>query len=109
MATVAGLKETIEKGKEEIERVDAKLGELALSLPNIPDPDAPEGMTEEDAVVVREVGELPEFDFEPRDHLEIGTELDLIDMEAAAPASPAPASPTSKATWCCSSWRWSAS
>jgi seryl-tRNA synthetase len=41
-------------------------------------------MTEEDAVVVREVGEPPSFDFEPRDHLEIGTELDLIDMESAA-------------------------
>ena len=43
-------------------------------------------MTEEDAVVLREVGEPPEFDFEPRDHLEIGTELGLIDMEAAATA-----------------------
>ena len=41
-------------------------------------------MTEEDAVVIREVGERPQFDFEPRDHLEIGTELGLIDMEAAA-------------------------
>jgi seryl-tRNA synthetase len=84
MATVQGLKETIEKGKEEIEQVEAKLGELALSLPNIPDPDAPEGMTEEDAVVIREVGERPEFGFEPKDHLELGTEADLIDMEAGA-------------------------
>ena len=57
-----------------------------LTLPNLPDPDAPDGMTEEDAVVLREVGERPEFDFEPRDHLEIGTELGLIDMEAAARA-----------------------
>jgi seryl-tRNA synthetase len=87
MATVQGLKETIESGKEELEGVDAKLGELALALPNLPDPDAPEGMTEEDAVVVREVGERPSFDFEPRDHLEIGTELDLIDMESAAQLS----------------------
>jgi len=87
MATVQGLKETIESGKEELEGVDAKLGELALALPNIPDPDAPEGMTEEDAVVVREVGERPSFGFEPRDHLEIGTELDLIDMESAAQLS----------------------
>ena len=39
-------------------------------------------MSEEDAVVIREVGERPSFDFEPRDHLEIGTELGLIDMEA---------------------------
>ncbi|HSS41412.1 MAG TPA: serine--tRNA ligase [Solirubrobacterales bacterium] len=84
MATVAELKQRIESGKEELEQVDAKLGELVVTLPNLPDPDAPEGMTEEDAVVVREVGALPEFDFEPRDHLEIGTALDLIDMESAA-------------------------
>jgi seryl-tRNA synthetase len=38
-------------------------------------------------VVLREVGERPEFDFEPRDHLEIGTELGLIEMEAAAELS----------------------
>ncbi|MEX2105402.1 MAG: serine--tRNA ligase [Solirubrobacterales bacterium] len=84
MATVQGLKERIESGKEGLEEVERELGKLALSLPNMPDPDAPDGMTEEDAVVVREVGERTEFDFEPRDHLEIGTELGLIDMEAGA-------------------------
>src|SRR3954454_14290446 len=87
MATVQGLKERIEAAKEELEQVEAKLGELALTLPNIPDPDAPEGMTEEDAVVIREVGERPQFDFEPRDHLEIGTALGLIEMEKAAELS----------------------
>ena len=38
-----------------------------------PTPTRPTAMTEEDAVVLREVGEPPQFDFEPRDHLEIGT------------------------------------
>jgi seryl-tRNA synthetase len=84
MATVQGLKERIEAGREELEKVDVELGKLALALPNLPDPDAPEGLTEEDGVVLREVGARPEFDFEPRDHLEIGTELGLIDMEAGA-------------------------
>lgn len=84
MATVQGLKERIESAKEELEKVDDELRDLALTLPNLPDPDAPEGMTEEDAVVVREVGEPTRFDFEPRDHLEIGTALGLIDMESAA-------------------------
>ena len=37
---------------------------------------------EDDYVVLREVGELPAFDFEPRDHLEIGELLDAIDMAA---------------------------
>jgi seryl-tRNA synthetase len=84
MAAAAKLKETIESGKGELERVEAELGALATGLPNLPDPDAPDGMTDEDAVVVREVGTPTEFDFEPRDHLDIGTELGLIDMEAGA-------------------------
>jgi seryl-tRNA synthetase len=87
MEAVQELKGRIESGKAELERVDAELEQLAAVLPNLPDPDAPEGMTEEDAVVIREVGERPNFDFEPRDHLQIGSELGLIDMEAAATLS----------------------
>ena len=84
MATVQGLKERIEAGKEELEKVEADLNRIVVSLPNLPDPGAPDGMTEEDAVVLREVGARTQFDFEPRDHLDIGTELGLIDMESAA-------------------------
>jgi seryl-tRNA synthetase len=87
MTAVAELKQAIESGKAELEQVDADLQRVATALPNLPDPDAPEGMTEEDAVVLREEGERPSFDFEPRDHLEIGSELDLIDMEAGARVS----------------------
>jgi seryl-tRNA synthetase len=87
MTAVGALKETIESGKAELEQVEAELGRLAGALPNLPDPDAPDGMTEEDAVVLREEGERPSFEFEPRDHLEIGTELGLIDMEAGARVS----------------------
>jgi seryl-tRNA synthetase len=83
-ADVQGLKERIEAGKAELEKVDAELRRVATALPNLPDPEAPDGMTEEDAVVLRVAGERPSFDFEPRDHLEIGTELGLIEMGAAA-------------------------
>jgi seryl-tRNA synthetase len=87
MAAVAELKQTIEAGKAELEQVDADLQRVATALPNLPDPDAPDGMTEEDAVVLREEGERPSFDFPVRDHLDIGTELGLIDMEAGAKVS----------------------
>jgi seryl-tRNA synthetase len=83
IAAVGRLRETIDSGKEELEGIEGALRELTLALPNIPDEDAPAG-GEDDAVVLREVGERPEFDFEPRDHLEIGTGLGLIDMEAGA-------------------------
>jgi seryl-tRNA synthetase len=84
MEAVGRLKDRIESGRAELEIVEADLERVAATLPNLPDPDAPDGMTEEDAVVLREVGERPSFDFEPRDHLEIGTELGLIDVESAA-------------------------
>jgi seryl-tRNA synthetase len=84
IAAVGRLREAIDAGKEELEAIEEALRTLILAVPNIPDPDAPDGMVEEDAVVLREVGEIPSFDFEPRDHLEIGTALDLIDMETAA-------------------------
>src|SRR6185295_10861285 len=87
MREVQSLKERIESGKAELEKVEAELDRLARALPNLPDSDAPDGMTEEDAVVLREEGERPSFDFESRDHLEIGTELGLIDMESAAKLS----------------------
>jgi seryl-tRNA synthetase len=87
MAAVQGLKETIESGKAELERVEAELERIATALPNLPDPGAPDGISEEDAVVLREEGERPAFDFEPRDHLEIGSSLGLIDMEAGARVS----------------------
>jgi seryl-tRNA synthetase len=76
------------KGLEsELGEVERARDELAARLPNLPDPESPDGMTEEDAVVIREVGEKPGFDFEPRDHLEIGVELGLIEIEPAAQAS----------------------
>jgi seryl-tRNA synthetase len=84
IAAVASLRERIDAGKDELEALEIAIRQLTLALPNIPDEDAPSGMAEEDAVVVREVGEPPRFDFEPRDHLTIGTELGLIDMEAGA-------------------------
>ena len=87
MLDVAALKAKIEAGKAELEQVEAELQRVGRTLPNLPDPDAPDGMSEEDAVVLREEGERPSFDFEPRDHLEIGTELGLIDMESGAKVS----------------------
>jgi seryl-tRNA synthetase len=77
----------IKQLEAELAEVEGGREEIAARLPNLPDPDAPDGMTEEDAVVLREVGERPHFDFEPRDHLEIATGMGLIEMEAAAKAS----------------------
>jgi seryl-tRNA synthetase len=81
------LGEEIKALEQELAELDAQINELLWSLPNLPDPSAPDGDSEEDAEVVREVGTPPTFDFEPRDHLELGTALGVIDMESAAKAS----------------------
>jgi seryl-tRNA synthetase len=76
------------KGLEaELAEVEAERERLAATLPNPPHPDAPDGDSDEDAVVLREVGARPEFGFEARDHLEIGRALGLIETEKAAAAS----------------------
>jgi seryl-tRNA synthetase len=67
--------------------VEAERDELAATLPNLPAPEAPDGDTEEDAVTLREVGDRPEFDFEVRDHLDLGAAHGWIEMEKASEAS----------------------
>ena len=71
----------------ELAEVEGARDEIAARLPNVPDPDAPDGETDEDAVVLREVGDRPDFGFPPRDHVELAGELGLLDMEKAAEAS----------------------
>jgi seryl-tRNA synthetase len=73
--------------EQELASVDERIATLLPAVPNLPDPSAPLGETDEDAEVLREVGERPRFDFAPKDHLELGLALDVIDIESAAQAS----------------------
>ena len=77
----------IKELEAELEAVVGERDELAARIPNPPDPDAPDGDSDADAVVLREVGEPPRFGFEPRDHLDLGRALGLIETEKAAAAS----------------------
>jgi seryl-tRNA synthetase len=89
-AEIAAMRELggeIKALESELAGVEAQIGELAGTLPNVPDPGAPDGETDEDVVVLREVGDRPDFGFEPRDHVELAGALGLLDMEHAAQAS----------------------
>ena len=89
-AEIAAMRELsgeIKQLSQELGEVESQIEKVLPNLPNLPDPTAPDGRTEEDAELVRTVGEPPQFDFEPRDHLDLGTELGLIDVESAARAS----------------------
>jgi seryl-tRNA synthetase len=87
IAAMRELSAEIKQRSQELGEVERQIDELLPHLPNLPDPSAPEGDTEEDAEVLRIVGEPPDFDFEPRDHLDLGTSLGVIDMESAGRAS----------------------
>lgn len=68
---------------EQLREVDARLRALALDIPNIPHESVPYGESEDDNVEVRRVGDVPEFDFEPKAHWDIGTDLGILDFERA--------------------------
>ena len=87
IAAVKELKSRMEILEKELEEVETRRDSLAVSLPNLPDPTSPDGFTDEDAVMIREVGDPPVFGFEPKDHLEICEPTGMIDMEAAARVS----------------------
>lgn len=76
-----------EKLKKEFKEINEKLKELLLKIPNLPLPNVPVGKDEKDNVVLREVGEKPQFDFAPRDYLLLSQELDLIDIMRAGKIS----------------------
>ncbi|MCA9397921.1 serine--tRNA ligase, partial [candidate division WWE3 bacterium] len=81
------IKEQIQKLEEELQATDANYNELLWKMPNRLHPDIVIGKDEDENQVLREWGEIPAFDFEIKDHLELGEALDIIDMQTAASVS----------------------
>ncbi len=75
------LKDEMEKEEESLKEVMKDWQAMMLLVPNIPDDSVPEGKDENDNQVVKRWGEKPNFDFEPKDHIEIMTNLDMVDFE----------------------------
>jgi len=67
-----------------LKELNEEFKKLMFQIPNLPFDDVPVGENEKDNVVLKEVGEKPQFDFEPKDYLEIAEKLDLIDVKRAA-------------------------
>jgi seryl-tRNA synthetase len=63
---------------------ETRMSDLLSSLPNIPHSSVPVGKDESDNVEVRRWGTKPEFDFEPKDHVDLGTALNILDLDRAA-------------------------
>ena len=72
----------IKKLEEEERNISIKLDSILLNIPNIPSDTVPVGDDEESNVVVRVVGDKPEFNFEAKPHWEIGEDLGIIDIQS---------------------------
>ncbi len=84
------MKEISGKVKElsgQLSVAEEELNNYMLTLPNIPNPQVPQGTTEEDNVEVRRCGEPTKFDFTPKAHWDLGEELGMLDPETAAKIS----------------------
>jgi seryl-tRNA synthetase len=87
IAEAKKLADAIKDLEPQLEQVAVELNEAAARLPNLPHESVPEGKSEDDNVVEREVGDRPDFDFDPKDHVQLGEALGLFDSERAAKTS----------------------
>jgi seryl-tRNA synthetase len=76
-----GVADRISQLDEKTKTVEAELNGLIATVPNLPDESVPDGDDENSNVVVRTVGEIPAFDFEPLPHWELGPKLGIINFD----------------------------
>lgn len=77
------IKTRIQGWETELKLVEKEREDILLVIPNLPADDVPVGKDESCNVVLRAWGKIPKFNFEPKDHLEIGEVLDIIDVKKA--------------------------
>ena len=82
-AEVAGLKDRIAELDQLRAQAEARMHEMLSTLPNIPHESVPRGEDESANLEVRRWGTPPEFSFEPKDHVDLGTALGILDLERA--------------------------
>lgn len=80
---VGDLKERIAELDQKRDETEARMRELLSTLPNIPHESVPVGKDESANAEIRRWGTKPEFDFEPKDHVDLGTALGILDLERA--------------------------
>ena len=84
LTEVEGLGEQLKARENELATLQDELNGLLMGIPNIPHSSVPDGQGEDDNPEIRRWGEPPTFDFEPRDHVDLGEALGLLDFENAA-------------------------
>ncbi|RXJ99202.1 serine--tRNA ligase [Arcobacter sp. CECT 8986] len=80
-ANINELKNKKQVLEEEVRQLEDELTSIALSIPNLPDEEVPNGQDEEENVVIATVGEKPQFSFEPKEHWDLGEQNGWLDFE----------------------------
>ncbi len=81
------VKEDLKEKEEALREVMIEWQSLMIQVPNVPDMTVPEGASDEDNVEIRSWGEIPNFNFAPKDHIELMEKLDMVDFERGVKVS----------------------
>lgn len=81
---VASIGEDIKGLEKELKDLEEKIQNALLNTPNLPREDTPEGKTDEDNLEIKKYGTIPTFDFDPKPHWDLGTDLDILDFDRAS-------------------------
>ena len=84
LESVSQLGDQLKAREDELEAIQAQLNDIQMGIPNIPHESVPKGRTEADNVEIRRWGEPKQFEFTAKDHVDLGTNLGLLDFETAA-------------------------
>ena len=84
MAEMATISSEMKQAEDALKALQDKILAAALTIPNLPDDSVPAGKDENDNVEMRRWGEPRQFDFEVKDHSDLGEDLGLLDFEMAA-------------------------
>ncbi len=87
MDEVASIATALKQAETDLERIQSDLTAITLGIPNIPHASVPDGKDERDNQEVRRWGEPRKLDFMPKDHVDLGADLGLMDFELAAKIS----------------------
>jgi seryl-tRNA synthetase len=86
---VAHLSDELKQKQGRLSDLQNQLNTYLLALPNVPDESVPIGKSEEDNLEISRWGEPTRFDFEPKDHVDLGADMGMVDFEVAAKISSA--------------------
>ena len=87
ISEVGTINKKLKESEQSLNELSEQTKKMSLEIPNILDESVPEGSSEEENIEVRTWGKLPKFDFEPKDHSELGESNGGIDFESAAKLS----------------------